>query len=373
MISLKSKLNIILSVVLVFMLVTPMVSANSVIKPVDSNLSKLTPVSDAAFNEIQELESQLTKLNNEILSLTSQNEYVAKNFTTMSNQKELVSSNETQIIRINSELEAINAQLTELGVEEPSNEFLLELLKTSPEVFDDQLDKLQLNYQASSIYDEMEDIINTWKYMYNVSGYSYTHSGKTQYHLTFMYKGSDPYLSKNTTKVIHSAFSSGSSQAAFWVNEIISIYVDKIVGASLKKLDWVPWELLFSQKPTNAISSSGNSAVGTLTTLTTVKFVFIYNTSSQYWFYALSTNYVNVVADVSAYVIQNNKILRDATSYDFTDYGDYNMSYWLADAAYNRGYPDKNAVTKVRLSSKSFNNDQIVINIHNPSGVGQMY
>ncbi|MCM3634719.1 hypothetical protein [Paenibacillus camelliae] len=371
MLGTKRRLNVILSFVLVFLLVAPTASANSFdLRSADSKLSGLKPVSTAAVKQIEQLETEIMKLNNEKLILEKKNEYISKNYATATNKKSLLDSSHARMSQIDAEMQSIDTQLAKLGVEKPSKELLLEFLKSNPEAFED---KLQLDYSTSSIYDEMEDIIDTWNYMYNVTGYATTYSGKTQYHLTFMYKGNDPYLSKNQTKTVYSQFSSGSTQATYWINEVLSIYVDKLIGASLKKFDLLPWELLFSSKPTNSISSTGDATVAHLQTLTTVKFVFVYNTSSEYWFFALSTNYVNVAYNVDAYIIRNNQIYNDGTDGNLTEYGDYNNSLSLANSAYNNGYADKRTLTKVKLKSKSMGNDQITINLHNPTFIAHMY
>lgn len=359
---------VMLSAFLILLVGSPALIATSGNQLLNNELLDLEVVSSEVFEEIKILEEELMKLNNKKIALENEEIYLTKNYSTALNKNELIDIKSTQISQIDMEIEAINAQLFELGAERPSKEFLLELLINSPDMV-----KNNSLVSTTSIYDDMEEIIDTWEGMYNIIGVPYNYSGKTQYHLTFMYKGNDPYLSKNQTKVIYNQFTANSTIAAHWVSEVLSLYTEKAIGAALKQFDILPWELLFSSKPSNAISSSGDATVATLHTLTTIKFVFVYNTSSQSWFFALSNSYTNIDYEVSAYVIRNNQIYQSEVGDNITVYGDYNSSQLYANQAYDNGVPVKRTLSRVRLTSKSMNNDQIMINFHSPNFVGQMY
>lgn len=267
-----------------------------------------------------------------------------------------------------------------LGADKPSKELMVKLIKASDKEQKKTLNQMAASNGVSTNSSDWhpEDLIEQFDEMYDVWGYSTTYNGRLQYHLIFQHEGNDPYLAKLTTKHVYNDFSAGSSTAEKWVDEILKVYAEKSTGAYLgllnPVLNWLPWELLFDSKPSaNDISSSTSATVFTLATNTTVKFVYIYDTNNEDWWFALSTNYVYWSWEVSEYVFKNGHSYQDEDSgSNIALYGDYYSASSDADEAFTNGHSRKTTIYKQALWSESFDRDEIVHNIHSPTFVAHM-
>jgi hypothetical protein len=278
--------------------------------------------------------------------------------------------NKKTILNLEKEIKKIKKELQSLGAEKPSKKFLTKLLEAEKKKMDKEFGILS-DWHPS-------DIIDTFDGAYDVWGYSTTYSGYQLYHLIFEYNGNDPYLAKSDTEKIYDAFSQGSSDAYYWLEETIKVYAEKLVGGGLGLLNpltqFVPWELLFSSKPSsNEISSTGDALVATLSSLTTQKFVYVYDTLNSEWAYALSTNRVNYAYTFTEIIYKDGSCYHDNESQSNQNvYGDYYSA--SSDAVdYFESYTyGKTCIDKLAAYSDSNSSDEINMSIFTPTFVAHM-
>ena len=128
------------------------------------------------------------------------------------------------ISEIQSEIDSNNKRIAELGASAPSDELLEELILAS---IPDEVSLMRDGWHPS-------DLIEDMSLMYDMSAsYATTYDGRAQYHLVLMNKNKDPYLRRKSTDYIYDSISEGSAEARNWIQEIVKIYAEKLIGAGL--------------------------------------------------------------------------------------------------------------------------------------------
>lgn len=261
-------------------------------------------------------------------------------------------------------------KMESLGASTPSDELLIDLIKAEIK---------QSGIQVASDWDPSQ-IVSDFKGMYDMSAsYSTTYGGKTQYHVVFQHNGNDSHLKNIQSEKFYNGISAGSAEARNWVNEVIKIYAEKLVGEGLgllhPALSLIPYELLgIAVKPNSQkITSTRDATIVSLNTTSIQKFVYVYNSSSRDWFFALSTNKISYSTTVSQLLTVSGKSYNKSNDYNYRwEYGDYNKAASDADSAYNSGYSKKTCVNKVAGYSTSKGKDVVIANIFTPTYVSHM-
>lgn len=296
--------------------------------------------------QIKEIEDTIKNIGfNKLQLYHIKNSY---NNTTENNEINSIS----KATKLQNEIRLNEERLLELGAERTSaallEHFIFQTTDTKPE----NNILLQLNSWDPSV------IISQFMDAYDIWGYTMDYLGYTQYHIIFQSNGSDPYLYHNQRYTAYGKFEAGSSEAYKWVNDIISIYAEKLVGGGIEKLHpmliFLPYELLFSVKPSpTEVKSQGIATFLNQSLLITQKFVYTYNTSTNQWDYSLSTNRVQNLVDITSEVIKNGTLYREPTYFNDMSDGDY----------YNAG---RDAYTAF-LGKNSINTCQNMIVVHSSS------
>ena len=343
--AMKSKINKVLALVLAVVMTASLggLVSSAISQEIDELIEGTISVETLA--EIDDINAEIAELRMNLNSLDS----------TESEEK----------TRLENLISQKRQQMFNLGAEEVQEDFLLELFESSAGTSIAN----SIGITATAAW-HPSDIIKTFVSGYDITGVSVTYSGKTQYHITFMSVGSDRYLHKNTTKNVYNSFSAGSSEAANFIADLIRIYGDKLIGSLNPVLNWLPYELITSSKPTvNQISSTGNAILANLNTVSMHKFVYVYDSAKDEWLHCLTTNRVSVGHSV-IYALNLNGYAYNSSKTFLTSYmvdGDWSYAYMDANTGFTYKYTMNTNITKIALRSNSKNQDVIIHNIHNPS------
>lgn len=165
-----------------------------------------------------------------------------------------------------------------------------------------------------------KEVLNTLKQEYDVYGSQYTYydGNKTYdlYDIRVVYSAkkhntSNSHLAVVKTKVFNNSFSANSEGARKWINEIVNVYSSKFVSGAMEMIPgmkFLPYELLFSSKPSpSSISSNGNAFSVALNTTTTIVFTYVGDTAKNSWQHVLTENMVSYAITYSSYLHINGK------------------------------------------------------------------
>lgn len=260
-------------------------------------------------------------------------------------------------IKKREKISALHKQLSSLGVKDMDASEFIELAGDSNSITPYAFDSAP-----------GPDIINQLNNSYSIKSYITTSYGKRQNHVVFKSKSSDPYLAKNKTVTVFDSFNKGSG-ARSWINELIKIYAEKVVG-SIPIVQWIPYEMLGISKPQeNQLSSTGDSLLVTLSTNSTQKFVFV--ESGGRWHYSLSVNKVSISVHTQA-ILNINGNVRDLYKQKYySAVGDYNNAEYLANNNIGRGL--NRCIYSIKVHSKSRGGNVISQSIHNPNNYTDMF
>ncbi len=275
-----------------------------------------------------------------------------------------------EINRLNNELEILKQELIDLGVE-TSAEKILEHIGFNEET----------TATAASTYSTWHpvELVALFEDAYDM--WSYTDLGanasQRQYHIVFSHKDSmDPYLTHRAKRTITDSFNAGSIGAQNWINNLITIYAEKIIGEGLSSvchlLTWLPWELFLDSQPTpNIISSSGEALIASITTATVIKFVYVYDQENDTWTYALSTS-----KELYSYTFTSSIYVNGVPKHyssdqnDLVVLGDFDNAEADAYEAFNNNTTVNTCLSELTLEYDGM--DVISLDLYRPSTVSDM-
>jgi hypothetical protein len=179
-----------------------------------------------------------------------------------------------------------------------------------------------------------KEILKTLNQSYDVYGSQYTYNDGNKiydlYNIRVVYSA-EKYNSSNThlgvvkTKVFNDSFSANSEGARKWINEIVNVYSSKFVSGAMDMIPgmkFLPYELLFSSKPSpSSISSNGNAFSVALNTTTTIVFTYVGDTAKNSWQHVLTENMVSYAITYNSFMHINgiskneSKIIKNKIKY----------------------------------------------------------
>ena len=116
-----------------------------------------------------------------------------------------------------------------------------------------------------------------------------------------------------------------SEGARKWINEIVNVYSSKFVSGAMDMIPgmkFLPYELLFSSKPSpSSISSNGNAFSVALNTTTTIVFTYVGDTAKNSWQHVLTENMVSYAITYNSFMHINgiskneSKIIKNKIKY----------------------------------------------------------
>lgn len=351
--SIKKIISVILSVTMLVSLLP--LSASAVTSPKEE-------VSTISFDEYSvdvigpnaaaEIEALIAE--NEMLNMQLDNETISEEIA----------------LKIRGQIARNDERVQELGGSAPPHELLEDLILSVMNQYEVQSTN---NWHPS-------DLASDLSVKYNVSSsYATSYGGKSQYHLVLKSNDKDPYLKINKSEHFYDSITPGSTEAQKWVKDVIKIYAEKFIGAGLgvlhPALSFLPYELLGleSQPDENSISSAGDATELTVNTVTTVKFVYVLEESTNEWVYALSTNRVSFATTVTQLLSINNRAYNKSTDLNgLYDNGDYYSASADANSAFAAGITRNTCVGSINASSEEKPEIVVVVPIKAPTYVVDM-
>lgn len=187
---------------------------------------------------------------------------------------------------------------------------------------------------------DLSNLASQLNQMYDAYGKQSTYyDGNKNYKIYEIYvtysdnkKNGIPLQKVTTGHVLYNKINLGSDEAFHWTNEIISIYVSKGISYILEKytpiITYLPYEVFFSSKPNSSqISSPGGAMVLTLNTVTSIKFTYVLDETTDIWKLCLSTNLVSAAFTCTECLSVNGKAVNKTKDYPTkTLYGGYTSS-----------------------------------------------
>lgn len=206
--------------------------------------------------------------------------------------------------QLTNQIEDVKANLSSIGAETPDTDLdNMVKLFLSTDNQDRSVSTLAYYEDAETYFANALSMLNQ---MYDIYGRqdSYYNGSKTYeyYSLRIVYSSakaasnnSNVHLYQVNEKVFYDKITANSIAATNFVNEIIDIYIQKIVSGAFDAvgLGFLPYELFTSSKPSpSTISSTGSAMYMRLRSTNTLKYTFIYDSEDDCWIACTISNMV---------------------------------------------------------------------------------
>lgn len=347
----------------------------------NDNAKNYRILSEAEAQQIEDKVAQINCLKMELIQLEKKSIDENCNISRISNaEEEGIITDADKVNEIEKQIDILKEDIVAMG-----GEISIEQIAQNIDMRD-ALSALNSEYAIQSTHSSWHpsEIAEQFEDAYDIVAYvTFGENLQQQYHIIFSGKGKDPYLSKtipgDRNIVLSKEFAEGSSAAQVWLDSLVKIYADKLIGTGLGLLhpifNFLPWELLTTEKPSvRAISSDSNSSTKIVSPCVnaSVKFVYVYNDVSDTWSYVLSTSRIFVTYSVNFNVYVNGTHYNSSKDYNnIMVSGDYDNAKEDASQAFSTNRTMNTCINRWAINYR--NTDVFEFDLHTPNNIGGMF